>query len=60
MKYIYIFHFRYLAIVYPFEQLMCFERHTGPVIAFIWIIGIINTLFQFNRLYGRDCDTFIG
>jgi hypothetical protein len=35
---------------------MCFERHTESIIAFIWIIGIINTLFQFNRLYGRDCD----
>ncbi len=39
---------------------MCFERHTESVIAFIWIIGIINILFQFNRLCGRKCDNIIG
>ncbi|XP_054157285.1 neuropeptide Y receptor type 5-like [Oppia nitens] len=31
---------RYLAIVYPFRQLLCFERHTKFAITIIWIIGI--------------------
>lgn len=30
---------RYFAIVYPFERLIYFERHTKTVIAIIWTFG---------------------